>query len=966
MTAREELRQLLRSDGILRATPEQPIVHRSGQGAPWAFYSWNVTLTSRGMELCGRALLDRLATFRSTQLAGFGYTAMPLLTSCVLLGGGRYRALSIRERRKAYLARRRVDGAADRAAPVVVVDDSISSGTSLWRAIEALEGEGFEVEGAVALVRFPYRGGVEWAYGHGYRVETLFDVWDDLEMGTTTSGARYAPPRLTATGAPLPAALPPAVAARRAAEIYLSTGLPPGPPEHLDREYDARGGVFVSFRQREDEHRLARHGFWHFDPEKADPCEDLVSAVVMTVDASRGAVSLANLGALKIAVTFFGPLEKIRPAGLDFDRFGIVVRDTTFGRKLGGALPNTQVFVSEGEQYTHARKRNARLAPNEPHDLFRHEVTKHVEPGETWLPYGRPDGNEVRWSHDDEVGRLLTARARQALASALGADVLDGSPLPASLVTEPVEGVAVSVYRNGLIASRIVLGGDPLDELVCRAARETAAAVSPAIRARLGSASDTAVVVSVLYDREPHGRASHDAIAMKVRRGLDTVIVRQGPRSAWALPGAVPYNNWSKSELVRRLAHRCGAADGAAEWATYRTAPWADGRHGVQRLRFGFPVRHPTGGGPGRYRELVERLGAYIQRGLGGDGMPAYRLDPASGTVARSGTSARLVHGLDALVMAGNCLGRQDWMVAGREGLRRCLDRVGLGRVPGALAVPGQRDSAIGDCILLRAVVNSVTALADHPSVEALAERVASLFHPDGRICDGPVRLGAVHDHDFLPGAALQAACAYERTGRRATTIRDLDAVLRWHEGRFEVLATWGMAGWQPQGWAAAWELDRDDRKAAFVFRCADWALDRQLEKNGAFLEELSPTEPSFNTGFVAEGIAAAWRLALDTSDAARAARYGRSWMRAIEFLETLVIQPEDTFPFAAHDLAVGGVRTSLTRSDVRIDAVSHVLHALVEGIALLGRASRIPPAPEGASAERSTPVGVPRTRRPT
>ena len=37
-------------------------------------------------------------------------------------------------------------------SPVVVIDDSLSSGTSLRKAIQTLEEEGFDVEGAVAMV----------------------------------------------------------------------------------------------------------------------------------------------------------------------------------------------------------------------------------------------------------------------------------------------------------------------------------------------------------------------------------------------------------------------------------------------------------------------------------------------------------------------------------------------------------------------------------------------------------------------------------------------------------------------------------------------------------------------------------------------------------------------------------------------------------------------------------------------
>jgi hypothetical protein len=150
------------------------------------------------------------------------------------------------------------------------------------------------------------------------------------------------------------------------------------------------------------------------------------------------------------------------------------------------------------------------------------------------------------------------------------------------------------------------------------------------------------------------------------------------------------------------------------------------------------------------------------------------------------------------------------------------------------------------------------------------------------------------------------------------------------------VLQSWGMAGWQPQGWGAAYRLTGSEDMAAFAFEAADWAVERQLEKNGAFLEDLSPTEPSFNTGFVAEGIAAAWQLAREVKDATREDRYELAWRRAMTFMRVLAVREEDTFCFARGAEAIGGVRTSITRSDIRIDAVSHTLHALVAGVNLL------------------------------
>ena len=266
---------------MLYATASHPILGRNGTPAPWMLYTWAVTLTGDGLVEAGQALLDRLSTFRSTQLAAHGLTGLPLVAACVALSGGRFHGLAIRKERKTYLSGRRIEGPIDHCKTVVVIDDSISSGTALADSIKALEAEGLEVEGAIVLVSFPNRGGMEWANQRGYRVEALFDIATDLGMPLhqRTDRRRPSPPRAAATPV-CPDGTHPAELARAVARHYLATNSVPGPPGCLDQPYDGRGGVFVSFRRIVDDHRLARDGYWHWDPASFDPPTDVVQATV--------------------------------------------------------------------------------------------------------------------------------------------------------------------------------------------------------------------------------------------------------------------------------------------------------------------------------------------------------------------------------------------------------------------------------------------------------------------------------------------------------------------------------------------------------------------------------------------------------------------------------------------------------------------------------------------------------------
>jgi hypothetical protein len=270
--------------------------------------------------------------------------------------------------------------------------------------------------------------------------------------------------------------------------------------------------------------------------------------------------------------------------------------------------------------------------------------------------------------------------------------------------------------------------------------------------------------------------------------------------------------------------------------------------------------------------------------------------------------------------------------------------------------LPSQRNDVLADCVLLAGVLAAGTGLRVHPAIPELATRVSALLRSDGRIALRPVRLSRPQKHDFLPGAAMVAMAAAASAGLVALDTDAVEACLRWQRSRFRVLRSWGMAGWQPQAWAAMSQLTRDDDQVRFVFEVTDWAIERQLDKSGAFLEDLGYLEPTFNSAFVAEGVAASWRVATRVGDSARAARYRRAWRLAMRFVRTLMIGPEDTFCTREPERALGGVRTSITRSDIRIDGVSHALRALVAGEEV-HRCCVTPPTVAPDAAQRRDPI---------
>lgn len=900
------------------------------------FYSWNVTLTAKGARLAASCLLEHLQSFRSRQLATFGNTAVPLLTSCVITSNGRFTGICIRNQPKGSPDGRQIEGPADPSHPVVLIDDSISSGRSMLSGIAVLEAKGFEVEGVVCLVNFPNRGGTERLNALGYRVDTIFDIWDDVgaPRPVYVPGCKRAG-NLDWSDEPVPDGLHPATAARLVAERYLETGICLRPPHRFDAVYDGRGGAWVSFRERVTDYRVGREGFWHFDPGDSEPCRDLVLATVKAVRLAK--LEKEHLARLKIGVTFFGPLEKIKPSGLDFGRYGIVVKSLSWETKVGGALPNTQVFTSEQEQYGLAL-RNGSIGAFEPHDLYRHEIFKCIEPGETWLPYGAENGPEYAWTADPEVGLALTWRARQALAAAVQNIELHGDPLSKDLIPE-FAGVVVSLYRNGVIGCA-TSGRSDLDEAVLAATR--AASLDRRFQTEIGPEDVEQIfpAVSILHDPEWLGRVSSEKAARKLRLGLDSLLVREGERCALFLDCVGPQFNWDKAEFVRRLRMKGGIESETATWTTYRTSTWLTGAEGAHRHVFGFADTE-LNVNIDSVRAEIALLGSFLAANIEPGGLPIYALEPCSGYRWESGSAGRLLHALGALRKASEIIDRPDWRRLADQGLEQCVDAIAVDPATGtgSLDLPGQRCGPMSDCELL-----AVAGCGDRPPIRlaplsALAGGIKSLLLPDGSIGSlaEPVRMR--RDNDFLPGAVLLALSAHAVRAGRPEDVLALEPYSGWQLNRFRNVHSWGQAGWLPQAWAAMDRAHGDH--ADSIFEVADWCIDRQVEATGAFLTDLNPDGPSFHTAFIAEGIAEAWSAAVRRGDSARADRYRASWERAMRLMRRLVIREADAPCLPDPGRSVGGVRGTLTSSTVRIDYVSHALMALAMGLEVLEQGAR-------------------------
>ena len=833
--------------------------------------------TEDGLRRSGSSVLALLEEFDARSLAATSPAADRLATACVLLGDGRYASAG--------------------SAPAVLVFDHLEPDAAL-EAVREHERTAGAVEGVVGLTCDARLETARRLRSLGYRVGVAFGP---LEDDAARADEGEAPP---SDDARVASGLHPAVAAKRALEHYLGCGRLPGAPDAFDRHYDAPGGLWLSARRRSDGWLLGRGGAWSLDEDPAPVTVATWTALHrMLADGERRIRRVWP--EVKLAVTLVDSVERVAPGRLDHRRHGVLAVPAGRRRPVGDAPPNGQGIADELQQIRHARSR-ARLGPHDTADLYRYASTKLVEPGEQWLPFAAPPSRPG--------GPLGHELVRLTLAG------LDGRPAAADdgVLDElasgvPIAGVAVSVYRRGVVGCATAWRGGPA-RMVADAAR--AAYRDPRLADHVAAEGDVdAVVVTLMHTPTRVTGVTAEYFARTLQRGLDAYSVRQGDRFAVFLDSVIPHFDWPPRHALEQLLAKAGIGAGTVTWTSYRTASWVHVAGRTHDARGGLPVR--TRAAPASV--AVERLAGYLMEHRGADGLVAWRTFPIRGRQEPRGILSHALHALYALACAGTWAGRPDWKSAATDGLLAVLDRreswpvacgwrsgwganavLALGA--GAIDVPDERREQLG----------------------SLAADVRRAVQPDGRVAAPPAAGPSGEEHDYLPGTVILALAALATRGVDFPAV-DWTSTLDWYRRRFRLAHPWGMAFWHPQAWAAVHALEPRPEYAEFAFEVADWALERQLEHSGAFVTDPSPAIPSFHTACAAEGVAAARALAERLGDRERARRYGEACRRAADCLAQLTIAPEDLYCMR-DAAALGGVRMHAASGEVRADYVGHAL----------------------------------------
>lgn len=935
---RTELLNLLLSHGILYRSPTQPVLSRDGTSANWMLDSLAVSLTPRGVELAGRCLLELLSTFDGRQLASYGVTGLPLLTSCILQSRGKYRGLVVRKEPKKHGSLRIIDGPANRHDPVILVDDSISSGISMTEACERLESAGFRVEGSVVLVRFGWYGGYARMQERGYHMEAVFDIWKDLmanmegEVLPLANPSKYFPPFHWSTRA-APEELHPASLARLVLYEYLSSGEVLSPPARLDTPYNASGGAWVSIRSRDNIHvRHGRDGFWNFPGERCwSAAEAVIRAAVRT---ARNLEGLENKRSIvessHIAVTFFSALEPCTIAELDNDRYGIVVRSRERLDKMGGALPRMPGISNEWEQFHHARTNNARLVSFEPFAIFRHELTKIVEPGALWQPTGVARPQCPAWYENTELCGRVADRARDVVTAELLGTEENTAPLPDDLLPPEVDSVFLTVYIAGKIRGCSGSVCKNLDAALRKlAVSATQDARFPAIPVQ--GKDSVAISVSFLFNPLELGPLSAEEVSQRIRSGQHALMAYHGKSFGLLLPSVASTHNLSAPTFCSEVLAKARIRETSARWCRFECACWLKDNEGVACMKGGFKSVSSPAWSVQRIRHSAEAQVRYLLRQQRGDGSFFQSYYPFQHKLCESSSLARSAHAGWVLGRAYNVFGIEDAVAGANTTIDYLLQRLHSDR--NDCWIEGDEPASVSELsFLLLALCELDHKDSRRLQASAIGSSLWNRIDLHGRVGThkDPARALDAYQ-DYYPGQLLLALTRAASCGLTPMDTEKLHRAFRYYRHRFRYKRGFGQVSWLMQAFARWWLATREQELSQFVFEVGGWILEYQQQKTGAFTNDHQCDTPGYTTAIYLEGLASAWVVASELGDSQLRSLYRDSSRRALEFLDSLIIQERDYSVLPNPEFASGALRCSVYRSEVRIDAVQHLLSALLE-----------------------------------
>ena len=178
----EKILELARARGALKTGD---FVLSTGARSTYYFDGRLISLDPEGAALISQAVLREARDANAQAVGGPTLGADPIVAATVLLSqqeGTPLQGFLVRADTKAHGTRRQVEGRVESGSRVVIVDDTCTSGSSIFTAIAAAEALGCQVAKVIAILD-RMEGGGEELRRRGYNLLAFLEASPDGQVG---------------------------------------------------------------------------------------------------------------------------------------------------------------------------------------------------------------------------------------------------------------------------------------------------------------------------------------------------------------------------------------------------------------------------------------------------------------------------------------------------------------------------------------------------------------------------------------------------------------------------------------------------------------------------------------------------------------------------------------------------------------------------------------------------------------
>lgn len=173
---RERLLELLRTLALSRGH----FILASGKESTYYLDGRMVTLHPEGAYLIAKLMLERLSGMNIQAVGGLTMGADPIAAAIAVVSyqaGNPIPAFIVRKEVKGHGKQKQVEGPLPAGASVAIVEDTVTTGESALKAINAVEELGCTVEVVLSVID-RQEGAAELYRQHGYKYLPLFTIRD--------------------------------------------------------------------------------------------------------------------------------------------------------------------------------------------------------------------------------------------------------------------------------------------------------------------------------------------------------------------------------------------------------------------------------------------------------------------------------------------------------------------------------------------------------------------------------------------------------------------------------------------------------------------------------------------------------------------------------------------------------------------------------------------------------------------